>query len=178
MTVSKHLLVTNIVSGVGSFIGVTFCNLTLGRIYIQWGSAYGGRKPEYRLPVAILGAFTLPLAITLYGWITQLHLPVWMLLLSVAILGFTMLLSIIPLSAYVVDAFGLYSASAMTGIIVTRCLASTFLPLSVDPLTKGFGYGWGFTFLGAVTMTAALIPVYVLRYGGSWRQRSKFTRDE
>jgi hypothetical protein len=50
--------------------------------------------------------------------------------------------------------------------------------LTTGPLTKSFGYGWGFTFLGAASMAAALIPVFVLRYGESWRQRSKFTRDE
>jgi hypothetical protein len=95
----------------------------------------------------------------------------------VSLLGFTLLLTIIPLQAYIVDAFGIYSASAMTGVIVTRCLAGTFLPLSTGPLVDRFGYGWGFTCLGALSISLAIVPVLVLRYGEKWRQRSEFTRD-
>lgn len=94
-----------------------------------------------------------------------------------ALLGFTLLLTVIPLSAYVVDAFGLYSASAMTGIIVTRCLMGTFLPLTTAPLVEHFGWGWGFTCLGGVSLCLAPIPVLVQVYGEKWRQRSEFTKD-
>lgn len=82
-----------------------------------------------------------------------------------------------PLSAYVVDASGIYSASALTGVIVIRCLAGTFLPLTVGPLTEEFGYGLGLSCLGALSLSMAVIPVLVFRYGEKWRQRSEFTRD-
>ena len=83
----------------------------------------------------------------------------------------------IPLSAYVVDACGIYSASAMTGVIVSRCLAGTFLPLGMAPLIDHLGYGWGFTCLAALSMCLAIIPVLILKYGEKWRQRSEFTKD-
>ncbi|KAF2028541.1 MFS general substrate transporter [Setomelanomma holmii] len=163
---------------IGSFLAVFVCNFGLDRIYIKLrGSENTKGKPEYRLPLSIVGAFALPLSITGYGWVAQYHLPIPLLLASVALLGFTLLLTVIPLSAYVVDACGLYSASAMTGVIVTRCLAGTFLPLSTDPLVDRFGFGWGFTCLGALSMSLAIIPVLILRYGEKWRQRSEFTRD-
>ena len=79
--------------------------------------------------------------------------------------------------SYVVDAFGLYSASAMTALIVTRCLVGTFLPLTTGPLVARFGWGGGFSILGGVSLCLAPIPVLVLRYGAVWRQWSVYSRD-
>lgn len=160
-------------------MSVAVCNASLDRIYISLrGSHKATGKPEYRLPLAMIGGFGLPISVTAYGWIAQLRLPVPLLLLSVALLGFTLLLAFVPLSAYVVDACGLSSASAMTGLIVTRCLMGTFLPLTTGPLSEAFGYGWGFSILGAASLCLAPIPILVYRYGEVWRQRSEFTRDQ
>lgn len=163
--------------GIGSFISVFLCNSTLDRIYVHLRTTHDGiEKPEYRLPLSIIGGIALPFSVIVYGWIAQLHLPVPLLLFSVAFLGFTLLLTVIPLSAYVVDACGAYSASAMTGVIVTRCLMGTFLPLSTAPLAERFGYGWGFTILGLLSLSLAPIPAVICRYGEKLRQRSEFTR--
>jgi hypothetical protein len=165
-------------SGVGSFLGVILCNMFLDKIYVKLRGPNNAKgKPEYRLPLSIFGALLLPLSVTAYGWVAEKQLPVALLLASVAMLGFTMMLAIIPLSAYVVDTCGLYSASAMTGVIVTRCLMGTFLPLTTGPLTELLGYGWGFSCLGALSMFLAVIPMLLFRYGEAWRQRSEFTRD-
>jgi MFS family permease len=119
----------------------------------------------------------LPFSVTAYGWIAEYQLSVVLLLASVALQGFSLLLTVIPLSAYVVDACGMYSASAMTGVIVTRCLVGTFLPLVAGPLADHLGYGWGFSCLGALSLCLAIIPILILRYGEKWRQRSEFTKD-
>jgi MFS family permease len=165
-------------TGVGSFLSVLLCNFGLDRIYIKLrGSKAAKGKPEYRLPLTICGAIGLPVSITAYGWIAEFRLPVPLLLVSVAILGFTLLLTIIPLQAYIVDSFGLFSASAMTGVIVLRCLAGTFLPLSTGPLVEHLGYGWAFSCLGALSLILGIIPILILRYGEKWRQKSPFSRD-
>jgi hypothetical protein len=153
------------------------CNTFLDAIYIRLRGSADKGKPEYRLPLCILGAFLLPLAITAYGWIAELRLPVWMLLTSVAVSGFTLLFVIIPISAYIVDACGMFSASAMTGIIVTRCLLSTFLPLGGTPLCERIGYGWGMTVFGALSLALAIFPILLLRHGEKWRQFSEYTQD-
>ncbi|KAI0133470.1 MFS transporter [Xylariales sp. AK1849] len=164
---------------VGAIITVILCNSALDRIYVELRDAHQGvGQPEFRLPLAIVGACTLPLAIAFYGWVAELRLPVSVLLLSIVLFGTTLMLAGLPLMAYVVDAFGLYSASAVTGTIVTRCLMGTFLPLATTPLLKQFGFGWGFTILGAICLFMGPIPVLVYRYGARWRQRSKYTKEE
>lgn len=160
-------------------MSVCICNAALDRLYIQLKNANNGiGQPEYRLPLCICGALSLPFALAAIGWITELVLPLPLLLLSVAVMGSTMLLILPPTMAYVVDACGLYSASAMTGLIVSRCLAGTLLPLTTAPLVKAFGYGWGFTFIGALMLCLAPIPIIIMRYGQRWRQYSKYTKDE
>jgi MFS family permease len=169
---------TNTQPGGGSLLGVLLCNACLDRIYMKLrGPENAKGKPEYRLPLSILGALLLPFSVTAYGWVADKKLPVIILLVSLALLGFSMMLAVIPLSAYVVDTCGLYSASAMTGVIVTRCLMGTFLPLTIGPLVEHLGYGWGFSCLGALSICLSVIPMLVLRYGAAWRQRSEFTRD-
>jgi len=116
--------------------------------------------------------------VAIYGWVAEWHLPMLLLLASAALIGFTLLFNYIPLMTYVVDAFGRYSASAMTGLIITRCLMGTFLPLAVQPLVDQFDWGWGMTIVASISVVLAPVPMLISRYGLKWRQRSKYTRSE
>lgn len=160
----------------GSAISVVICNLLLDRIYISLREKNKGiDQAEYRLPLVIVGAVALPLTVVAYGWTAQEHLPLSVLLLVSGLLGLFMLLCYLPVTAYVVDALGQYSASGMTALIVVRCLMGTFLPLVCDPLADQYGYGWGFSVLGGVSIVMAVIPMILYRYGAKWRLRSEFT---
>ncbi|KAK3339962.1 major facilitator superfamily domain-containing protein [Lasiosphaeria hispida] len=161
----------------GSTFTVFVCNTYLDKIYIKLAETKkGAGLPEYRLPLAIVGALTMPLATLAYGWVAELRLGLPFMLLSISMLGTTLMFSMIPLMSYVVDAFGLFSASAMTGVIVMRCLAGTFLPLTTGPLIDFFGYGWGFTVFAGMALSIAPIPIVIFRYGEKWRQYSKYSR--
>ncbi|KAI1300633.1 MFS transporter [Xylaria venustula] len=164
---------------IGSIISVMFLNVLLDRIYIKLREQHKGTgAPEFRLPVGIVGAFVLPLSLAAYGWASQMRLPLPVLLFVVGVLGTALILVYLPLNAYVVDAFGLYAASGMTAIIVTRCLMSTLLPLATDPLVRKFGWGPGVSILGGIGLLIAPIPIFVFRYGSRWRQLSKYTKDD
>lgn len=104
--------------------------------------------------------------------------PVAILLVSVGVMGATMILGMVPVMSYVVDAFGLHSASALTAVLITRCLMGTFLPLATAPTVNTLGYGFGFLVLAALCLAVAPIPVLVMRYGWRWRQRSEYSKDQ
>ncbi|KAK4668947.1 uncharacterized protein QC764_701270 [Podospora pseudoanserina] len=164
---------------IGSTVSVLLCNHCLDRIYIRMRHTHKGvGKPEFRLPLTIIGAFALPVAVAAYGWIPEWKLPLLLLLFSVSLLGSCLMLAMIPLMTYIVDAFGIYSASALTGVMVTRCLCGTFLPLTTAPLMERFGYGWAFSILAGGTLMLAPIPILMMRYGSKWRQRSKYSREQ
>lgn len=130
--------------------------------------------PEYRLPLAIVGAFILPLGIALYGWCAEYRLPLWLLYVSVVWIRMALMLAFLPLMAYVVDAYGIYSASAMTGVIVVRCLAGAFLPVVTVLVIQDLGYGWGFATLSALCLVLGFLPVVIMRYGSRCRQAAAY----
>jgi hypothetical protein len=148
----------------------------LDKIYVKLRALNNGiGLPEYRLPLSIIGALTLPPAVMLYGWCAEYRLPLPILLFTMIWLRTSIMLATSPLTAYIVDACGHYSASAMAGLISIRCLAGAFLPLSMARLTDRLGYGGGFSVFGILDIIFALIPVLVVRYGAQWRQRSRYT---
>ena len=155
------------------------CNLFLDRVFNTLGKSRGGKAhPEYRLPFLITGAGLMPFSIALYGWAPDSHWTVWLLLVSVALMGCFLLMISVSLAAYVVDAFGLYSASAMTIVLVARCVAGTLLPLAIPPLTDAVGLGYGFLAQAGICLALVPLPIAVMRYGQRWRQNSVYTRDE
>lgn len=100
-----------------------------------------------------------------------------LMLICVLVLGFTMLMGAIPVMSYIVDAFGLHSASALTATLTLRCLVGTFLPLATDPLVERLGYAFAFLILAGLCLAVAPIPVVVMRCGGKWRQKSQHSKD-
>lgn len=147
-------------------------------MYVKLRDANDGiGQPEYRLPLVIVGAVVFPLTVVMYGWIAQYQLHVGLLLLSVGTMGLFLMLTFIPVMAYVVDAFGIYSASSITALIVTRCLMGTFLPLAAQPALRNLGYGWGMSIFALISASTIPIPVSVLLYGQKWRKSSKYTRE-
>lgn len=146
--------------GVGSLLGIITCNLLVDRVYIRLQKGHGDQPyPEARLPLVVAGGFLLPFTVALYGWSAERHWSVWILLLSVVLQGWALLACVVPIFTYVTDAFGLYSASALTAVLIARCLAGTFLPLLTAPLDEKVGYGRGFTILAAGCAVLTPIPV-------------------
>lgn len=164
--------------GIGATGGIIVCNTLLDKTFVMLGKSRGGTsQPEYRLPFMIVGAAILPAVVALYGWVPYARWPVPFLLLAFALIGFFILLIHVPLSSYVVDAFGIYSASAMTMVLIARCLGGTLLPLAIPPLTNALGLGYGFLVFAGICLVLTPLPVAVMRYGSRWRQSSPCTRN-
>ncbi|KAL2069104.1 hypothetical protein VTL71DRAFT_15442 [Oculimacula yallundae] len=163
----------------GAFLGIIVCNLSIDRIYVQLAKSRGviGR-PEFRLPFMIGGAAALPLVVGFYGWIPHSGWSIYLLLTAIGSLGFVAMCIMIPMSSYIVDSFGIYSASAMTVVLLTRCSMGTLLPLCIPLLTDALGLGPGFLVLAAICLVVIPLPVLMMRYGARWRQRSIYTRTE
>ncbi|KAI6988327.1 hypothetical protein KC360_g2033 [Hortaea werneckii] len=184
---SPTLVGSSLISfSIGSLLGVLACNLLLDRIYLRLQTPSSPNKPENKLPLVLLSALLLPLAILLYGSTaipSPSHQPATIqtpnplpLLLSVILLGFTLLTTIVPLMSYVVDAFATYSASATTSVLILRCLMGTFLPLATGPLTDRLGYLGGFGTIAAGCAVLAPVPAAVFWWGEGWRGECGFTR--
>ncbi|CAH0052049.1 unnamed protein product [Clonostachys solani] len=165
-----------LVNGAGSIIGIVICKFTIDRIYLKLRAANKGiGRPEYRLPMAIIAALMMPLALALYGFCAEYRLPLGLLLVSVAWTRMSIVLGLVPVMAYAVDACSLYSASAATGIVVLRCIAGACLPLLTVQMVECVGYGTSYILLSAISLGLGLVPILIMRFGPHWRQRSGYT---
>ncbi|KAE8445213.1 hypothetical protein EG329_013585 [Mollisiaceae sp. DMI_Dod_QoI] len=170
---------------IGATAGIIICNLFLDRLYTFLGRKSGSHDvdgtphPENRLPFLIFGALLMPITIFFYGFIPSLHSPssqsnplslsISLFLITVALQGFFLLIISVSLASYIVDAFGLYSASAMTIVLIVRCLAGTVLPLCIPPLENALGLGGGFAVLAGISLVLVPLPGVVWWWGESWR---------
>lgn len=163
----------------GSLIGIMVCKTWLDAIYVKLRDNNNGvGLPEFRLPIAIFGAVTIVPGVALYGWCAEYKWNIYIFLISCVWVRMSLIMSFAPLTAYVVDACGLYSASALTAVIVIRCIAGAFLPLATDKLVNMLGYGYGFSIYALATFSVVAVPVTLFYKGESWRKKSEYTQVE
>jgi hypothetical protein len=72
---------------------------------------------------------------------------------------------------YLVDAFNIYSASALASNAVVRSAAGALLPMAGLPMYDKLGMGWGNSLLGFVALIMVPAPWLFLRYGEYLRKR-------
>lgn len=158
--------------GVGCVVGVFFCQATLD-IWVKRHMKDGQIKPEQRLPPVIFGGLILPVSLFMYGWTIETHTQ-WMApIIATAILSLGLVTTLIPVQSYLVDAFGIYSASAVAGLNVLRNLGGTFFPLAGPPLNNNLGVGWASSVLGFIALAFVPVPLLLMRYGEALRSRDK-----
>lgn len=135
--------------------GVTF-NFFTSDWYVKRQAARdgGGMQPEHRLPPMILGGILIPVGLFLYGWTAEARVQ-WMApIMGTALVGFGLLVTNVPCFTYLVDAYGVHTASAMAATTVVKCLFGALLPLAAPPLYAKLGMGWGNSVLGLLHCTS------------------------
>lgn len=128
------------------------------------------RKPEYRLPVLMIGANLVPIGLFCYGWSAQAHIHSIMPIVRTGIVVAGLKLTFMAISTYLIDAFTIYAASAMAANTVLRSLVGAFLPLAGPSMYDALGPGWGNSLLAFIAL--ALWPVSLLFYRYGERTRT------
>lgn len=127
-------------------------------------------RPEFRIPMIVVGSVLVPLSLLWYGWWAQALafplLPDFGVLIfaggTVIILNCT--------SLYLVDAYKQHSASATGAVNVLRALSGFAFPLFSDRLYTALGYGWGNTILAGLSISLGWpLPFLLWKFGRRWR---------
>lgn len=127
--------------------------------------AGGEAKPEQRLSPVIFGGVILPIGLFLYGWTANGRVQ-WMApIIGTGILGLGLIATTIPVKTYLVDAFGIYAASAIAASTVVQNISGAILPLAGPPLYNTLGLGWGNSVLGFIALAFIPVPLLLLRFG-------------
>lgn len=159
---------TDPISGFGMIASVIICGAFLDARFKK-ASALGPPKPEHRLPPVILGSVLVPVGLTAFGWAAQAQLHWIVPILCTAVVGFGFVAVSLASWSYLVDAFGIYAASATAATTVLRNVAAATLPLAAPPLYSRLGLGWGNTVLGFVALAFTPVPVLLMRLGERMR---------
>lgn len=80
-----------------------------------------------------------------------------------------------PGSAYFIDCFTIYAASAAAAATVFRSLLGALLPLAGNSMYDALGLGWGTSLLGFIAVACIPIPFIFWQFGERIRN-SKFSR--
>ncbi|OAA68404.1 major facilitator superfamily transporter multidrug resistance [Niveomyces insectorum RCEF 264] len=128
-------------------------------------------EPEMRLVDCVYFTCCLPITFFWYGWAADKRVHWIVPVLGLFPYGFAILGVWQPSQAFVIDAFGHYSASALAAFTVLRSNIAAFLPLAGPGMYAALGVGWGNSLLGFICVALIPVPLLIYRYGRALRKR-------
>lgn len=149
---------------------VVLCGAFLDSHLKKKKASRGSTRPKDRLPPMALGNLLIPLGLVLFGWTAQEKVQYIVPIGGTVFVGFGFVAVFLASQSYLVDAFGLYAASATAATVVLRNLSSAALPLVGPPMFEKLGLGLGATVLGSVALVFMPIPFLIMRYGQRMRK--------
>lgn len=135
---------------------------------------HGEMKPEFRLPPMIPAALVLPCGLFLYGWSAHYGLHWIVPITGTAFVGLGLICTFMPIMTYLIDAFTLYSASAIAANTVLRSILGALLPLAGPRMYQALGLGWGNSLLGFIALSLVPLPLVFWKYGEKIRTSKRF----
>lgn len=164
-------------SGVGMLIGLFYVGSLSDRAIRLKISQNQEPIPEDRLPLylTIPGSLAIPIGLFVYGWTVDQHVHWIAPEIGNAATGFGMIIILMGVQTYLVDAFTKHAASAIAACTVLRSLAGGLLPLCGLELYHKIGMGWGNSLLAFVALAMAPIPILFYFLGEKLRARSAIT---
>ncbi|KAI3486714.1 hypothetical protein L1887_49664 [Cichorium endivia] len=121
-------------------------------------------RPEYRLPLCLVGMLILPVGLTTFGWsaANQTH---WIVpLVGSFLVGCATILCFQTILVYLVDAFVPYSASATACAVLVRSVLAAAFPLCAEYMFEGLGYAWSCTLLAGIGLLGLPVPIILYRF--------------
>ncbi|KAJ7786884.1 major facilitator superfamily domain-containing protein [Mycena olivaceomarginata] len=163
--------------GLGFISSTAFSAKAGDKVYHYLSKKNGGKgEPEMRVPSLIAGSFFVPIGVFWYGWSAQAQLHWIMPMIGVAIFGFGMMASFLPIQLYLVDTFS-YAASAVAAASVFRSMFGFGFPLFGHAMFQALGTGGGNSLLAGLAIVLGIpFPIDLYYRGAAMRARSKLAR--
>jgi len=170
--------------GLGFILAILFAIPQIDKQYRRLIAKNNGiPMPEYRLPVANVGAVCIPVSLLWYGWSVQSHtyflVPIIGTLSHKAKLtnqgtiffGIGTICIFNSVQNFYIDAFTRYAASAIAAGSLFRSLVGACFPLFGGDMYTALGYGWGCTILAACGILLMPMPMLIMKFGRRIRER-------
>ncbi|KIM80267.1 hypothetical protein PILCRDRAFT_73402 [Piloderma croceum F 1598] len=171
--------------GIGTSIGAllnVYLDGNTPDIIMKWQNS---PPPENRLYGAMVGGPLLVVGIFWLGWTGEYSVVPWYIpALSTLSLGASISLVFISFTAYILDTYLIFSASAISATVMIRsCVGAAFPLFTTQMINKariiyccklGMGVNWVATLLGIVGLVLMPSPFLFYKYGARIRSHSKF----
>ncbi|KAF2720382.1 MFS general substrate transporter [Polychaeton citri CBS 116435] len=161
--------------GFGFLFAVWFLVPRIDNVYNALATKlnHGKGLPEYRLPLANIGAAFVPVALFWFAWAVQLHTHWIVSIIATFFYGIGQVMIMNTVQNYYIDSFERYAASAIAAGAVFRSLIGGVAPLFAPALFDKLGYGWGVSVFGFLGLAIAPAPIVFYVFGQ--RIREKFS---
>ena len=137
------------------------------------------RRPEDRLPMAMIGGILFPITMFWFAWTGEYNSVHWIACtLAGVFLATSILLIFVAYLNYLTDTYLMYAASALAANTVARSAAGAAAPLFTNYMFNSLGVGGGGSLIGGVACLLAPIPFIFYKYGEPIRKRSPFAPTE
>lgn len=159
--------------GLGLLLGAWFVVPKIDSVYKSLAKKHGNDgQPEYRLPLANIGAVTTPVCLFIFAWLVEIHWH-WSLIFALVPFGLGQVTIFNCTQNYYIDAFEKYAASAIAAGSLFRSLIGGIVPVVIPSLIDAVGYGWGISVFAFAGVLMAPVPVLFYWYGPFLRQKYK-----
>ncbi|CAG8284755.1 unnamed protein product [Penicillium olsonii] len=165
------------VSWAGMLVGIVLTGCIVPLVYSWTAKEYqktGRILPETRLWYAMLGgAPAVPVSLFWMGWTNYPSISIWSPLIASVLFGYGIMSIFLVAYMYIIDAYGVYSASALGFLVFTRYVVAGGVTVAGGPIYQAIGAHYTLTILGSISAVMAVIPYLLYIYGPQIRKRSK-----
>ncbi|RFU75187.1 mfs-multidrug-resistance transporter [Trichoderma arundinaceum] len=135
----------------------------------------GSLPPEARLPMSMIGAIFLPIGLTWFAWTNYPNIH-WIASISAGVpFGFGMVLVFTSISAYLIDTYMMFAASALAANVVMRSACAAAFPMFTGYMYTRLGIHWASMIPAFLTLTCAPLPFFFYKWGARIRARCKYS---
>jgi MFS family permease len=146
-------------------------------------------KPEFRVPLMLVGATLCPIGLFIYGWTAQARVHWIGPNIGTLLFAAGNIISHTCSQTYILDSYTRFAASGTAAVVVLRSLAGFGFPLFAPYMYEKLDYGWYVVFILLFLLTLcrgnsvlAIIslclgipaPIIFWKYGERLRSQSQF----
>ena len=158
--------------GLGFFFAVWFIIPKIDTVYNHLTARNDGKaKPEFRLPLANIGAVLIPLSLFAFAWMVEFHVHWFPTILSTFFFGVGQITVFNTVQNYYIDSFSQYAASAIAAGAVFRSFFGGVVPLVAPTVFEKLGWGWGLSIFGFTSLALSPSPLLFYYFGEMIRTR-------
>ncbi|PWN30299.1 MFS general substrate transporter [Jaminaea rosea] len=161
---------------IGGVIAVVIFMTVFNPRYVKLMKAQpkGGRvPPEERLLPVMVAAPALVISLFWFAWTSYPSISYWSPMLAGGLLGLALLFIFVGLFNYIVDAYLMSAASALSGNTVVRSAFGAGFPLFARQMFQKLGTQWAASLLGFIALLMVPIPLLLYKFGSRVRAWSK-----